>query len=173
MRRISIVLAVLIAAAVMTTTALAAVTVKQLPTISFNGASATVSGGNFSGLGNTDAIGTLTVEGIANYTCTNPQGKASPGQNPVEAQGGTSGPQSIHADKNGRATVPNITATVTAPPTPTAVEAGCGGNGAAQQEKWTVTLNGLQVTSAHFVVTWSGQQVLCRNYTQNGTGTAC
>ena len=57
-----------------TSTALAAVTVKQLPTISFSGASATVSGGNFSGLGNIDAIGELTVEGLATYTCTNPQG---------------------------------------------------------------------------------------------------
>jgi hypothetical protein len=172
MRRITIVLAVLVAA-VMTATALAAVTVKQLPTISFNGASATVSGGNFSGLGNTDAIGTLTVQGIATYTCTNPQGHASPGQNPVQAQPGSSGPQSIHADKNGRATVPDITATVTAPPTPTAAEVGCGGGGAS--DKWTVTLNGLQVTSAHFEVTWSGQLVFCRDYTPNGpaTGTAC
>ena len=173
MRRITLVVAVLVAAVIMTGTALAAVTVKQLPTISFNGASATVSGGNFSGLGNTDAIGTLTVQGIATYTCTNPQGHASPGQNPVQAQPGSSGPQSIHADKNGRATVPNITATVTAPPTPTAAEVGCGGGGAS--DKWTVTLNGLQVTSAHFVVTWSGQQVLCRNYTPDGpaAGTAC
>jgi hypothetical protein len=174
MRRISIVVAVLVAA-VMTATALAAVTVKQLPTISFNGASATVSGGNFSGLGNTDAIGELTVDGIANYTCTNKGGNASPGQNPVDAGTGSSGPQSIHADKNGRATVPNITATVTAPPTPSAAEVGCGGSGAAEGGKWTVTLDSLQATSAHFEVTWSGQLVLCRDYTLGGsaTGTAC
>jgi hypothetical protein len=165
--------AALLAAAATSSIALAAVTVKQLPTISFNGASATVSGGNFSGLGNTDAIGTLTVQGLAFYTCTNPQGHASPGQNPVNAQGGSSGPQSIHADKNGRATVPNITATVTAPPTPTAAEVGCGGQGAS--DKWTVTLDRLEVTSAHFEVTWSGQLVLCRDYTVGGpaTGTAC
>ena len=160
-------------ALVVTSTALAAVNVKQLPTISFSGASATVSGGNFSGLGNTDAIGTLTVAGIATYTCTNPQGHASPGQNPVQAQGGTSGPVALHADKNGRATVPDITATVTAPPTPTAAEVGCGGSGAS--DKWSVTLNTLTATSAHFEVTWSGQLVLCRNYTLGGdpTGTAC
>ena len=173
MRRTSILVAVLVGAVVMTSTALAAVTVKQLPTISFNGASATVSGGNFSGLGNTDAIGTLTVSGIATYTCTNPQGHASPGQNPVQAGQGSSGPVAIHADKNGRATVPDITASVTAPPTPTAEQVGCGGSGAS--DKWTVTLNSLQATSAHFEVTWSGQLVLCRNYTLNGpaTGTAC
>ena len=160
-------------ALVLSSTALAAVTVKQLPTISFDGDSATVSGGNFSGLGNTDAIGELTVQGIATYICTNPQGHASPGQNPVEAQGGTSGPISIHADKNGRATVPPITAAVTPPPTPTAGEVGCGGQGASG--KWSVTLDELLATSAHFVVTWSGQVVLCRNYTLDGPaeGTAC
>jgi hypothetical protein len=166
-----IVVAVLVAAAVMTATALAAVNVKQLPTADFTGASVTVSGGNFSGLGNTNAIGTLTVQGIANYICTNPQGHASPGQNPVAAGSGTSGPVPIVADKNGRATVPNITASVTAPPTPSAGEVGCGGQGAS--DKWTVTLTSLQATSAHFEVTWSGQLVLCRNYTQDGVGTAC
>lgn len=175
MRRISILAVALVAAVVMTATALAAVTVKQLPTISFNGASATVSGGNFSGLGNTDAIGELTVDGVANYTCANKGGNEAPGQNPVDAGTGTSGPQSIHADKNGRATVPNITASVTAPPTPSAADVGCGGGGAAEGGKWTVTLSSLQATSAQFTVTWSGQLVLCRNYTLGGpaTGTAC
>jgi hypothetical protein len=173
MRRISILVVAFVAAAVITATAVAAVTVKQLPTISFSGASATVSGGNFSGLGNIDAIGTLTVGGIANYTCTNPQGHASPGQNPVEAGTGTSGPVAIHAEKNGRATVPDISASVTAPPTPTAEEVGCGGQGAS--DKWKVTLDSLQATSAQFVVTWSGELVLCRNYTLGGPaiGTAC
>jgi hypothetical protein len=172
-RRILFFIAAAVGALTVTAAAVAAVNVKQLPTISFSGASATVSGGNFSGLGNTDAIGILTVQGIATYTCTNPQGHASPGQNPVEAQPGSSGPQTIRAEKNGRATVPNITATVTAPPTPTAAEAGCGGQGAS--DKWTVTLSGLQVTSAHFEVTWSGDLVFCRNYTPDGpsTGTAC
>jgi hypothetical protein len=167
--------AALVAGAVMTATALAAVTVKQLPTISFSGDSATVSGGNFSGLGNTPAFGELTVSGIANYTCTNKGGNAAPGQNPVEAQGGSSGPVELPTDKNGRATVPNITATVTAPPTPSAAEVGCGGGGAAEGGKWTVNLDSLEATSARFVVTWSGQQVLCRDYVLGGsnTGTAC
>jgi hypothetical protein len=175
MRRISILVVALAAALVMTATALAAVTVKQLPTISFDGDSATVSGGNFSGLGNTDAIGELTVDGIANYTCTNKGGNAAPGQNPVEAEPGSSGPQSIRADKNGRATVPNITATVQAPPTPSAADVGCGGGGAAEGGKWTVTLASLEVTSAHFEVTHAGDLVLCRDYTPDGpaTGTAC
>lgn len=168
----------LVAVAVTASIALAAVTVKQLPTISFDGDTATVSGGNFSGLGNQDAVGVLTVDGIANYTCKNKGGNASPGQNPVDAGTGSSGPQSIHADKNGRATVPNIDATLIAPQTPSATEVGCGGSGAAEGGKWTVTLDSLEVTSAHFEVRWPGETgslVLCRDYTPDGsaTGTDC
>jgi hypothetical protein len=174
---LSLTAAVLVVGAFMTATALAAITVKQLPTISFNGNTATVSGGNFSGLGNTPLFGTLTVTGIANYTCTNSGGNASPGQNPVQAQPGSSGPVQLPTDKNGRATVPDITATLTAPPTPSATEVGCGGSGAAANGKWTVTISSLQVTAAHFVVTQGnpGPVVFCRDYTPGGpaTGTAC
>jgi hypothetical protein len=168
-------LTALVAVAVTASIALAAVTVKQLPTISFSGASATVSGGNFSGLGNIPAFGELTVGGIANYTCTNKGGNAAPGQNPVDAGTGSSGPVELPTDKNGRATVPNITASVVAPPTPSAVDVGCGGGGAAEGGKWTVTLASLQATSAQFIVTHDGQTVLCRNYTLGGsaTGTPC
>jgi hypothetical protein len=167
MRRISILVVALAAAVVMTATALAAVNVKQLPTISFSGSEATVSGGNFSGLGNTNAIGILTVDGIANFTCTNKGGNAAPGQNPVDAGTGSSGPQDIVADKNGRATVPNITAEVEEPTPPSAADVGCGGSGAAEGGKWTVTLTSLQATSAHFEVMWSGQ------LGGPATGTAC
>lgn len=155
-----------------TTSAFAAVTVKQAPTIAFSGASATVSGGNFSGLGNIPLYGTLTVSGQASYTCYNPQGHASPGQNPVAAQSGSSGPVLLPTSKNGRATVPDITATVTAPPTPSAQTVGCGGSGSTQ---WTVVLASLTATSAQFVVTQSGAQLFCWNYALGGrpTGTAC
>ena len=104
-------------------------------------------------------------------------GQRVPGQNPVPANSGSSGPVQLPTDKNGRATVPDITATLTAPPTPTATEAGCGGSGAAANGKWTVTLSSLQVTGAHFVVTQGnpGPVVFCRDYTPSGpaTGTAC
>ena len=123
-----------------TSTAFAAVTVKAPPTIEFSGASDTVSGGNFSGLGNIPIFGNLTVSGTATYTCFNPQGHPSPGQNPVAAQSGSSGPVLLPTSKNGRATVPNITASVTAPPTPSAQTVGCGGSGSTQ---WTVVLNAL------------------------------
>lgn len=150
----------------------AAVTVKSQPVADFNGASVTVSGGNFSGLGNIPAFGQVTATGQANYNCMNPSGKVVPGQNPVEAQAGTSPLVQLSTDKNGRATIPPITATVLAPPTPTAQQVGCGGTGNTQ---WTVILRSLVATAAHLVVTQDGQQVYCRDYTVDGprTGTSC
>ena len=140
--------AALLALAVMASTAQAAVNVKSLPRATFSGASVTLTGGNFSGLGSVPAIATLTVTGSATFTCTNPQGHASPGQNPVPAEPGT------------------------APPTPTAQEVGCGGKGSTQ---WTVVLNELTATAAHLELTQDGAVVFCRNYTLGGpaTGTAC
>ena len=169
MKRLIILIAVFAATA---STALAAVTVKAVPTASFSGASVTVSGGNFSGLGSTPAFATVTASGQATYTCTNKGGNAAPGQNPVQAQGGSSGPVQLTSDHNGRSTIPPATATVTAPPTPTAQQVGCGGGGSTS---WTVTLNTLTATGAHLEVTQGGSLIFCRNYTLGGdpTGTAC
>jgi hypothetical protein len=141
-----------------------------LPVADFNGSSVTVSGGDFSGLGNIPAYATLTVSGLATYTCTNPQGHASPGQNPVEAQQGVSDPTPLTTAKNGRSTVPPITESVSAPATPSAQAVGCGGQGSTQ---WTVTLNGLTATFANLTITHDGSVIFCRNYTADGTGTAC
>lgn len=154
------------------TAALAAVTVKAQPTASFDGASVTVSGGNFSGLGNIPAFGQVTATGQANYDCTNPSGKVVPGQNPVAAQAGVSPREELKTDKNGRATLDPITATVTAPSTPSAQQVGCGGTGNTQ---WTVVLRSLVATGAHLVITQDSQQVYCRDYTLGGsaTGAAC
>ncbi|MDP9222351.1 MAG: hypothetical protein M3P18_00565 [Actinomycetota bacterium] len=152
--------------------AMGAVNVKSLPTATFSGASVNLTGGNFSGLGNVPAIATLTATGTATYTCTNPQGHASPGQNPVPAQPGTTQADLGNADHNGRGTITNMTATVTAGPTPTAQEVGCGGKGSTQ---WTVTVNTLTATAAHLEITQDGSVIFCRNYTLGGsaTGTAC
>jgi hypothetical protein len=133
----------------------------------------TLTGGNFSGLGNVPAIATLTATGSATFTCLNPQGHASPGQNPVPAQPGTTNQDLGNSDHNGRGTITDMTATVTAPsPTPTAQQVGCGGTGSTQ---WTVQLNTLTATAAHLVITQGGSQIFCRNYTLGGpaTGTAC
>jgi hypothetical protein len=152
----------------------AAVNVKTAPTISFLGASATLTDGNFSGLGNVPVSAELTVTGLATYECRNPNGHASPGQNPVAAQSGSSGPKDLgNADHNGRGTVTGITASVTAPlPTPTAQAVGCGGTG---NTKWTVVNTGLTATAARLVLTQGGTTVYCRTFTLLGpaTGTAC
>jgi len=163
----------LLAFAVTSSIALAAVTVKSLPTATFSGASVTLTGGNFSGLGNTPAIANLTVTGVATYTCSNKGGNAAPGQNPVPANPGSSGPFNLgNSDHNGRGTITSITASVTAPPTPTAQQVGCGGQGSTS---WTVTLNSLTATAAHLEITEGTTLVFCRNYTLTGpaTGTAC
>lgn len=143
-----------------------------LPTAEFDGASVTVSGGEFSGLGNIPAYATLTVFGEATYICTNNGGNAAPGQNPVEAGSGVSDPTPLTTAKNGRSTVPPITESVTAPPTPTTQEVGCGGKGSTS---WDVTLDELIATSANLTITHDGAVIFCRNYTWDGpaTGTAC
>ena len=168
-------IAFLAVAATTSVTALAAVNNKAgLPTATFSGATVTVTGGDFSGLGNTPAFATLTATGSATYTCTNPQGHASPGQNPVPAQSGSSGPVQLPTSKNGRATIPSLSTSVTAPPTPTAQQVGCGGGGSTQ---WSVTLDTLTADTANLTITHGnpGPVIFCRNYTSAGdaTGTAC
>jgi len=167
--------AALFAVAVMSSSAMAAVNVKSLPTATFSGASATLTGGNFSGLGNVPAIATLTVTGTVSYDCANPQGHLSPGQNPVAAQPGKTNADLGNSDHNGRGTITNMTATATPPdPTPSARTVGCGGTGSTQ---WTVVNPVVTVTGANLVITQGSASnvIFCRNYTPGGsaTGTAC
>jgi hypothetical protein len=173
-RSIFALLATLSVLALGASVAMAAVNVKSLPTATFSGATVTLTGGNFSGLGSTPAIAEFqATAGFATYTCTNPTGHASPGQNPVPAQPGPTGTQDLgNADHNGRGTITNLSASVTAPATPSAQDAGCGGKGSTQ---WTVTLNTLTATAAHLEIKQGGTTVFCRNYTIDGpaTGTAC
>ena len=162
----------LFAVALMSSSAMAAVNVKSLPTATFSGASVTLTGGNFSGLGSVPANATLTATGTVSYDCANPQGHLSPGQNPVAAQPGTTTQGLGNADHNGRGTINDMTATATAGPTPSAQTVGCGGSGSTQ---WTVTNPVVTVTGAHLTITQGGSVIFCRNYTLSGpaTGTAC
>jgi hypothetical protein len=173
MRKLSILLTAVTVLVLTASVSMAAVNVKSLPTATFSGASVTLTGGNFSGLGNIEAFASLTVTGIATYFCENPTGHRSPGQNPVEANPGASGPVGLgNSDHNGRGTISNITASVSAPATPSAQEVGCGGKGSTQ---WTVVLDTLTATAAHLSITQDGSEIFCRNYTLGGspTGTAC
>jgi hypothetical protein len=165
----------IVAVAVTSTAALAAVNVKTFPTATFSGASVTLTDGNFSGLGSTPAVGELTVTGVANYQCRNNGASENvvPGQNPVDAAPGSSGPVDLgNADHNGRGTVNGVTASVAAPATPSPQAIGCGGKGS---NNWTVELLSLTATAAQFTVTQDGTIVFCRNYTLGGPaiGTAC
>ena len=154
--------------------ATAAVRVKSFPTATFSGDTVTLTGGNFSGLGNTPAIAEFqATAGVATYLCTNPQGHASPGQNPVAAQPGSVSTADLgNADHNGRGTINDLSAQISAPTQPSAQDVGCGGSGS---DKWTVTLQNLTVTAAHLEIKQDGVVVFCRNYTADGPsiGTAC
>jgi hypothetical protein len=91
----------------------------------------------------------------------------------VPAQPGSSGPAGLgNSDHNGRGTITNLEASVTAPPTPTAKQVGCGGTGST---KWKVKLDTLTATGAHLVITQKNKVVFCRNYEVGGpaNGTAC
>jgi hypothetical protein len=169
-----LILTAVLAVAVTASIALAAVNVKRFPTASFSGDTVTLTGGNFSGLGSVPAIAEFqATAGVATFTCFNPQGHPSPGQNPVPAQPGPVGTQDLgNADHNGRGTISNLSAHVNAPPTPSAQEVGCGGQGSTQ---WTVVLNTLTATAAHLEIKQNGVVVFCRNYTIDGPaiGTAC
>jgi len=170
-KSLRLMVAALVAFAITSSIALAAVNVKSLPTATFSGATVNLTGGNFSGLGSVPAIATLTVTGTVSYQCANPQGHLSPGQNPVAAQPGTASQDLGNADHNGRGTISNLSATATAPnPPPSARTVGCGGSGSTQ---WTVVNPVVTVTGATLTITQSGSTVFCRSYTGNGTGTAC
>jgi len=170
-RKSGIALAVLASLLVAVSAAFAAVNPKGgLPVADFDGATVTVQGGDFSGLGNIPAFATLTVNGIATYFCENPQGHQAPGQNPVDAATGISDPTPLTTSKNGRATIPPLIESVSAPATPSAQAVGCGGKGSTQ---WTVVLDELIATSANVTITHDGEVIFCRNYTEDGTGTAC
>jgi hypothetical protein len=143
-RKLGILLAVITGLVLTAGVAMAAITFHSGPTITFSGTTATATF-NISGLGNEPAFATLVVTGTATYECVNKGGNAAPGQNPVAATPGSTTQELDSSDKNGRDTV-TVTATVTAPATPTSQAAGCP-NG-----KWTVNLTTLTATGATLTI---------------------
>lgn len=174
MKRIfAIAAAIAVAASLSVGMASAAVNVKSLPTATFSGDTVTLTGGNFSGLGSTPAVATVTVNGTATYQCNNPGSNQPPGQQTVGATPGTASQDTGNSQHNGRGTIENLSASVSEPnPPPTTRSASCGGQGSSG---WSLQLLSLTATSAHLVITEAGTQVFCRDYTLNGpsTGTAC
>jgi len=151
MRRLAISLpASLVALALAASSVLAAPTIHNLQ-VTFSGTTVTATA-DVSGLGSTKpATAQLTVNGTAQYTCSNGGGQVVPGQNPQPATT-TSPVQDLgNTTNNGRGVV-NVSATLSAPATINAKTAGCP-NG----KTWTATLNTLVVTSATLTLKQQGQ----------------
>lgn len=157
-RRVGLSFAVaVVAAAMVTGTALGALTFHSGPTVSFDGSTATATA-NISGLGNTPAFAQLFVNGTALYTCTNRGGNEAPGQNPQPATGASPVQDLGNTEKNGRANL-DVSATLTAPQTIPAKTAGCPGN------NWTANLSSLTITSATLVITQGGVVIYSQTFT--------
>ena len=110
---------------------------------------------SLAGLGNGDVIITVKTTGFATTTCTNQGGNAAPGQNktPVSPSGQKTVPST--QIKNGNLSVCLAT---TAPPAPTAVEAGCPNN------NWSTSLQDVQFSTAEVIVQQGGKVVLDRTF---------
>ena len=111
---------------------------------------------SLAGLGNQDVHISISADGLANVTCTNPGGNTAPGQNRVPVRQFDDIVVSATEIKNG-----NLSVCLTTDPTadPTALEAGCpNGN-------WTTDINDVQFTSATITVTQGGQVVLQKTFT--------
>jgi hypothetical protein len=129
---------------------LAAATVHNL-NISFSDTTVTATA-DVSGLGSTKpAFALLTVNGTAEYTCTNGGGQFVPGQNPQPATTTSPAQDLGNTTNNGRGIV-NVSVTLTAPLHINAKVAGCP-NG----KTWTATLNSLIVESATLTLTQQGK----------------
>lgn len=135
MRRITVVLAVLITAALSATAAFgASVHFKKggTPTCTISGGGTSISTtctGVVAGLGGEDIVINVTTEGFAVYQCQNPSDKKTPpGQNRVLV-GPSTTPTTISGDeiKNGNLSFTTDPAVLTAPATVSSADAGCPG----------------------------------------------
>jgi hypothetical protein len=90
--------------------------------------------GKVAGLGGTTFTITVTAQGTASVTCTNPAGNVAPGQSFSFAAAGSSGP--FATPRNGQA---SYTVTTTAPTAPA---------GSCPNPKWTATVTDVAFTTA-------------------------
>jgi hypothetical protein len=120
-----------------------------------NGATitATCSAGEASGLGNEDIRILVTLNGSAGTFCHNPgNSNIVPGQNPAIGTSATPVDIPGSAVKNGTATIPEISASLTIT-TPTAAAAGC------PNDNWTVTLGPASFTGFYSFQQPAGTQI--------------
>jgi hypothetical protein len=141
--------------------ALAALTFKSGPTVTFGpcnppGQTLCVTAtANISGLGNVPAIATLQELGTAQYQCTN---KGNPsnivqGQNPQPAQSNPGVQDLGNSQHNGRADLNVSSGPLVASQTIDPVVAGC------PNSNWTATLVSLTLTGAQLTITQGGQTI--------------
>ena len=95
--------------------------------------------GKVAGLGGTTFTITVSAQGTATVTCTNPAGNVAPGQSFSFTATGTSGPFST--PRNGQAP---YTVTTTAPTAPA---------GSCANPKWTATVTDVTFTTATLTLT--------------------
>src|SRR6266849_6552180 len=157
MRNIVILAFALLAVGLTASTALAALTFKSGPTVTFTNGIATATA-NISGLGNVPATATLQEIGTAQYQCTN---KGNPnnvvqGQNPQPAKSNPGVQDLGNSQHNGRADLNVSSGPLTASQSIDPVTAGCPNN------NWNATLSSLTLTGAQLTITQGGATIFSK-----------
>jgi hypothetical protein len=98
--------------------------------------------GKVAGLGGTTFEITVSAQGTASVTCTNPAGNVAPGQSFTTTTAGSSGPQPTPRNGSARYTV--TTVAPSAPP------------GSCPNSKWTATVTDVAFTSATITLSENG-----------------
>ena len=125
------------------------------PSVSFNGETATSTPFTLAGLGQGTGTAQLTVTGTFEVQCRNPGGNIAPGQDTSAT--GESPIQTLSTDRSGKATVNELTATLS----PSTAEV----SDACPNSSWTPIVGEGTVTSATITVTFNGQTIFTQTFT--------